>query len=190
MLSLSPLDLRRRLTALDTAMKLAFAAFFAFFLSMVLASPIPAHDILPLDRFSAANDFEQARADLRNYWLVEYPRQLRELDVAIEMTQREISSNKALFREYGPFNRFSTGNPFPITQRNLELCARSTELRLDQLRTERNNLMRFRGDKVRAFTARMVQARDRLQAIDAAIAASASGAEPLPEKTQSDQLSQ
>lgn len=169
-------------------MKFACAAFIVFFLSMVLASPIPAHDILPLDRLSAENDFEQAKADLRNYWLVEYPRQLRELDAAIEMTQKEISSNTAMLREYRPFNRFSTGNPFPITQRNLELCARSTELRLDQLRTERNNLVRFHSDKIRALTTHMVQARDRLQAIDAAIAASATVAEPLPEKTQLDQV--
>lgn len=134
-------------------------------------------------------ELEQAKADLRNYWLVEYPRQLRELDAAIELTEREIANNKSLAREYRPFTRFSTGNPFPITQRNLELCTRSAELRLDSLRRERNNLVRFHSDQIRMLTIRMVQARDRLQAMDAAIAANTSAAEPLPEKAPSDQFS-
>ncbi len=171
-------------------MKLFATVFLALLVSMGIIRSALAHEILFQDRMTAAQELEQAKADLRNYWLVEYPRKLRELDAAIEMTETEVANNKSLVREYRPFNRFSIGNPFPITQRNLELCARSTELRLDSLRTERNNLVRFHSDQIRALTARMIQARDRLQAIDAAFAASAPAVEPLPEKAPSDTPSQ
>ncbi len=171
-------------------MKLTLASLLALLAPANVAMYVVAHDVPPQDRISAVRELEQAKSDLRNYWLVEYPRKLRELDAAIEMTEKEIASNKTLAREYRPFNRFSTGNPFPITQRNLELCARSAELRLDSLRTERNNLVRFHSDQIRALTARIIQARNQLQAIDAAIVASATAVEPLPEKRQVDQLSQ
>lgn len=165
---------------LEAAMRLPLAALFTLFVSSICATALSC-DSLPQDRLTAARKFEQAKDDLRNYWLVEYPRQLREFDAAIEIAAKELEYNKALRHEYRAFNRFSTGNPFPITQRDVELCARTSELRLDNLRTERNNLVRFHADHIRALTVRAYQARDRLQAIDAAIAASISTDQlPLP----------
>ena len=46
--------------------------------------------------------FTDTKMDLRNYWQVEYPRQRRELDAAIEITEAEIQANCEAQHELRP----------------------------------------------------------------------------------------
>ena len=87
--------------------------------------------------------------ELRNYWQVEYPRQQRHLNAAIELTEAEIRNYEERLREYQPFNRFSTGQPFLVTLQELRMCLREAELRLRDLWAERNALLRFHADEWR-----------------------------------------
>src|SRR5262245_43070581 len=89
-------------------------------------------------RASARRELELAKLELRQYWQIEYPRQQRELNAAIELTEAEIRNYQERLRAYRPFTRFSTGQPFLITIQDLEMCLRAAELRLDDLRAERN----------------------------------------------------
>ena len=45
-------------------------------------------------RIAARRELALAKLDLQNYWQVEYPRQRRELNLAIELTQAEIDGNR------------------------------------------------------------------------------------------------
>ncbi len=118
-------------------------------------------------RVSARRDLEQAKTDLRFYWQVDYPRQRRDLDAAIEMTRLGIENNRSLLRDYRPFTHFSTGQPFPITIRNLETCIRAGELRLNDLLAERNALVRFHSDQYRVLAAQVYEARVRVAGLEA-----------------------
>ena len=80
------------------------------------------------ERIAARRDLERAKSDLRYYWQFEYPRKCRAVDAAIDITRTEIDNNKELLREYEPFTRFSTGQPFPMTIRNVQMCIKVGEL--------------------------------------------------------------
>src|SRR5262249_12887079 len=105
-------------------------------------------------RLAARRELELAKIDLRNYWQIEYPRQKRELDAAIEMTQTELEANDEAQRELRPFTRFSLGEPFPLTIRQLQICQTAAELRLKNLQAERNALIRFHSDQFRVLEMR------------------------------------
>jgi hypothetical protein len=133
-------------------------------------------------RMAARRELEQAKSDLYYYWQVEYPRQCREYDAAIECARAEIDANRSLLREYKPFGNFSIGEPFPITVRNIQLCLRTGELRLNDLIAERNALMRFHGDQFRALSAAVYEARLRVAELEANDEVVATTTEQLPAK--------
>jgi hypothetical protein len=111
---------------------------------------------------AARRELERAKTDLRFYWQIEYPRQCRELDAAIECTRIEIEDNTRLLREYEPFTRFSIGAPFPITVRELRACIVAGQLHLNDLLAEHNALVRFHSDDFRALEAQVYEARQRV----------------------------
>ena len=113
-------------------------------------------------RAAARFELELAKRDSRYYWQIEYPRERRDLNAAIALTEAEIKRHKALWREYRPFNRFSVGNPLSLTIADLEICLLDAELRLNELRHQRNNLVRFHSDEARLRDLRVVEARRRL----------------------------
>jgi hypothetical protein len=113
-------------------------------------------------RIAARQELEFAKLDLQNYWQIEYPRQRRELNLAIELTQAEIEGNQEQQESLRPFTRFSLGEPFPLTIANLRICRQSAEIRLNNLQAERNMLIRFHGDQFRILQMRVQAARQRV----------------------------
>jgi hypothetical protein len=118
-------------------------------------------------RIAARQDLRMAQLDLQNYWQIEYPRQRRELNLAIELTEAEIKGNKEAQESLRPFTRFTIGEPFPLTIANLKICRESAELRLSNLIAERGALIRFHGDQFRTLELRVEAARRRLVALEA-----------------------
>jgi hypothetical protein len=114
------------------------------------------------ERLSARRDLELAKIELRHYWHIEYPRQQRHLNAAIELTRAEIRDLEARLRAYRPFTRFSTGDPFMVTIQNTRMCLREAELRLRDLWAERNALVRYHSDEYRALELRVHEARLRV----------------------------
>jgi hypothetical protein len=117
-------------------------------------------------RVAARQELELAKLDLQNYWQIEYPRQRREIDLAIELTQAEIQGNQEQQESLRPFTRFSIGEPFPLTIANLRICRQSAELRLNNLQAERNMLIRFHGDQFRILQMRVQAARQRVAELE------------------------
>ena len=118
-------------------------------------------------RMSARRDLEVAQMELRNYWQVEYPRQQRHLNAALQITEAEIRDYKAQLREWGYFSRYSTGQPFTITTQNVKMCLLDAELRLRDLWAERNALVRFHSDQWRMLELKVHDARLRVAEIEA-----------------------
>ena len=118
-------------------------------------------------RIAARQELRMAQLDLQNYWQIEYPRQRRELNLAIELTQAEIKSNREAQESLRPFTRFTIGEPFPLTIANLRICRESAEMRLNNLLAERNTLIRFHGDQFRTLELRVEAARRRLVELEA-----------------------
>jgi hypothetical protein len=133
------------------------------------------------ERVAARRDLEAAKNKLRFYWQVEYPRMCRELDAAIECTRAEIDNSYSLLREYRPFTSFTIGEPFPITVRNLQMCIREAELRLNNLLDERNNLVRFHGSQFRVLASEVYEARLRVAELEANIGEGEGATEQLPQ---------
>ncbi len=120
-------------------------------------------------RMAARQELELAKLDLQNYWQIEYPRRRCELSLAIELTEAEIKGNQEQQESLRPFTRFSLGEPFPLTIADLKMCRASAEARLNDLRAQRNVLIRFHGDQFRILEMRVQAARQRvadLEAID------------------------
>jgi hypothetical protein len=113
-------------------------------------------------RIAARQELELAKLDLQNYWQIDYPRQRRELNLAIELTQAEIDANQEQQESLRPFTRFTIGEPFPLTIADLRLCRKAAELRLNNLLAERNALIRFHGDQFRVLEMRVQAARQRV----------------------------
>jgi hypothetical protein len=134
-------------------------------------------------RLNARRDLELAKIELRHYWQVEYPRQQRHLNAAIELTEREIRDYRARLRAYRPFDRFSTGQPFLITLQELRMCLRDAELRLQDLWAERNALVRFHSDQWRLLEMKAYEARLRVAELEAELEADEVQAEePLAQR--------
>ncbi len=147
---------------------------------LVPSSSLHAQDPSLRARLAARRDLERAKTDLLYYWQVDYPRKCRELDATIEITRTEIDDNRSLLREYQSFNAFAIGEPFPITIRNIQLCIRTGELRLNDLLAERNALIRFHGDEFQSLSNRVYEARLRVAEVDAEEENSQAPAEQLP----------
>ena len=118
-------------------------------------------------RIAVRRELELAKMDLRNYWQVDYPRQRRELDAAIEITEAEIRANCEAQQELRPFTRFSLGEPFPLTIQDLQMCRKAAEVRLKNLQVERNALIRFHSDQFRVLEMKVMDARLRLVELEA-----------------------
>ena len=118
-------------------------------------------------RIAARQELELAKIDLQSYWQIEYPRQRRELNLAIELTQAEIQGYQEQQEALRPFTRFSIGEPFPLTIANLRVCHKAAELRLNNLQAERNMLIRFHGDQFRILEMRVRCARQRVADLEA-----------------------
>jgi hypothetical protein len=131
-------------------------------------------------RIAARQELELAKLDLQNYWQVEYPRQRRELNMAIELTQAEIQGNQEQQEALRPFTRFSIGEPFPLTIASLRVCRKAAEIRLNNLQAERNTLIRFHSDDFRILEMKVQAARQRVADLEAndAIAAGPAAQQP------------
>ena len=119
-------------------------------------------------RMTARRDLELAKMELRHYWQVEYPRQQRHLNGAIELTRAEICDYQERLRAYRPFTRFSTGDPFMITIQDKRMCLREAELRLRDLWAERNALVRSHSDQYRELELQVHEARLRVVELEPA----------------------
>jgi len=156
-------------------MRSTVPALFITAFAVCLVSPSIAQQEVPIEeRIAARMELTAAKSNLRYYWQVEYPRQLRMLDQAIEMTRTDIENNKRLLRQYRPFTRFSLGQPFPITISQLESCIQATEFRLNELIAERDALVRFRSDQFNQLAFQVTLARQRVLELEP----------PLPEESQ------
>lgn len=146
------------------------AALILFFVtcSFAICPSAGAQQSIDSARREARRDLELAKIELRHYWQVEYPRQQRHLNAAIDMTRAEISDLKFRLRSYRPFTRFSTGDPFMITIQNTQMCLRDAELRLRDLWAERNALVRFHSDRWRELELRVQDARVRVAGLEPA----------------------
>lgn len=145
---------------------------FAFVWLAIVAASIPAgftnaQEASPAaDRWSARRELELAKSELRHYWQVEYPRQQRHLNAAIDLTRAEIRDLEVRLRAYRPFTRFSTGDPFMITIQNTQMCLREAELRLRDLWAERNALVRYHAEAYRELELRVHEARLRVAELE------------------------
>jgi hypothetical protein len=144
---------------------LVFPAAFAL-ASMVPLIGAAQEDSTYAARMAARRDLELAKMELRHYWQIEYPRQQRHLNAAIEMTEAEIRDYRARLREYGPFDRFSLGQPFLVTLQELRMRLRDAELRLRDLWAERNALVRFHSDEWRILELAVQDARLRVAKLE------------------------
>jgi len=123
-------------------------------------------DALPesiqIQRRSLRRALEIAQLELRQYLEVEYPRELRHLDSAIRLTQAEVEAVRDRLRAYGPYSRFSTGQPFLLSIQEDKLCLLEAELRLQDFKDERCALMRFHSDHWRLLELKVQDIRDHL----------------------------
>jgi hypothetical protein len=147
--------------------------FFPVFCSVALLAICSATSAFAQDqtslqaRIAARQELELARLDLQNYWQIEYPRQRREINLAIELTQAEIQGYQEQQEALRPFTRFTIGEPFPLTIANLRVCRKSAELRLNDLQAERIMLIRFQGDQFGILELRVRAARQRVAELEA-----------------------
>jgi hypothetical protein len=150
-------------------MKRLLAIFCLSLLTFLQSSAVFADDAALLsERLAARRDLTFAKLELRHYWQVEYPRQRRHLNAAIELTELEIRNMKQLLRSYDPFDNFITGQPLELTIQELRLCLREAELRLTDLWAERNALVRFHSDDWRVLEMKVQDARMRVIALEPA----------------------
>jgi hypothetical protein len=148
-------------------MRISPALLFVAVLGSNFAPTASAQQGAPLEmRMAARLDLATAKNNLRYYWQVEYPRQLRALDQAIAMTRTDIENNKRLMRQYRPFTRFTIGQPFPITISHLESCNQAAEFRLTDLIAERDALVRFHSDTFNQLAFQVRQARLQVLALE------------------------
>ena len=150
------------------------------FVFAVLTSSLFAQEPSLQERIAVRRELEVAKMNLRYYWRVEYPRQCRDLDAAIECARADVESNRILLREYGPFTRFTIGQPFPVTIRNLQMCIRADEVRLNNLIDERNALIRYHSDQFRVLAGDVYAARARIAELEADLPPRTESTEPLP----------
>lgn len=118
-------------------------------------------------RMAARLELERARLELQNYWQVELPRQRREINLEIELTEAEIQGLNDQILAFRPYTRFTIGEPFPLTVANLRVCRKSAELRLNNLQAERNALIRFHGNDFRLLQLKVQAARQRVADLEA-----------------------
>jgi hypothetical protein len=122
-----------------------FAAIFALIVAP-LAAVAGEHDVAIA---AARRNLELAQLKLRLYERDEYPRQLGQVERAIEMQRAKIESFRRRVREYEQFDKFSYSGPLFLTLEDARLDVVSAELRLRELEDERFLLIRSRSDRSR-----------------------------------------
>jgi hypothetical protein len=146
-----------------------FSANAALFLATVGLFPAVSaaqDNSLAVERAAVRMELESAKLELRHYLQIEHPRQRRHLDAQIQLTQEEVRSLQERLREYRPFDKFSTGRALVVTIQHTRMCLLDAELRLNDLRAERNNLTRFHSDQWRILELRAYHARSRLAELE------------------------
>jgi hypothetical protein len=113
-------------------------------------------------RDAARRALEKAIIELRLYQQVEYPRELRHLDADIELTKAEIETLRQRLRACWSYNHFSRNEAQEFPAQDLKLCLLEAELRLKDLQTERNALIRFHPDQWRLLELNVYEARVRV----------------------------
>lgn len=108
--------------------------------------------------FDAQRRVEMAALRARLYEQVEYPAELRRLRSELQLAEAEVASLERLLKEYGPFDKFSTGRPLVLTIEATELGLLRARLRRDNLRAELTALQRFRSDRLRLLRLEMQEA--------------------------------
>jgi hypothetical protein len=126
-------------------------------------------------RDCARRALEKAKIELRLYEQVEYPRERRRLDAEIRLTEAEIAIFRQRVRDCRPFDRFSTGGAVTGPLQDLKLSVLEAELRLNDLRAERNALIRFHSDQYRLLELDVYEARVRVAELEHA------AEQPVPE---------
>lgn len=106
-----------------------------------------------------------AQQELLLYRQVEFPRQVRQLNAAIELTKAEIDILRRRLREYAPFDKFQTGKPLVVTTDATRLHLLDARQRLADLEAERAVLYRYRGAQFRLLAHNMRQAQARVAAL-------------------------
>jgi hypothetical protein len=167
LLAPSPLISTSHLIGRGPAMRFRLSTLILALFAAHFASPLIAQEPSLQERIAVRRDLDAAKMNLRYYWQVEYPRKCRELDAAIELTRREIDNSRALLRQYWPVTQFTIDEPFPITVRNLQMCIRTGEFRLNDLLAERNALIRYHSDQFRVLAADVYAARVRVADLEA-----------------------
>ncbi len=118
------------------------------------------------ERVAARLELTRAKIELQNYWQVDLPRLQRELNLEIEMAEAEIKGYNEQIEWFRPFTRFTIGEPYPATVANLKICRTAAELRLNNLRAERNALLRSRGNNIRISELKVQIARQRVAELE------------------------
>ncbi len=148
-------------------MKFSLAIFSALVATCAVAPSFAQSPASREERVAARLELARAKMELQNYWQIELPRQQRELNFEIEMAETELKSYKQQIDSFRPFTRFTIGEPFPVTIANLKVCRTAAELRLNNLRAERNALLRFRGNDFRFLELKVQAARQRVAELEA-----------------------
>lgn len=134
----------------------------------VISALASAQEPAVAERAAVRRELEAAKLELRHYAQVEYPRQRRHLDAQIQLTEAEVRTLRDRLRAYRPFDKFSTGGALSFTIQELRICLLDADLRLDDLRAERNHLIRFHSDQWRLLELRAFEARARLAELERA----------------------
>jgi hypothetical protein len=145
---------------------LTVCAFVAAILGSFPVTSFGQYSGLAAERATLRRELESAKLDLRHYLQVEYPRQRRHLDAQIQLTEAEVRALKDRLRGYRPFSKFPTGNALMVTVQHAQMCLLDAELRLADLRAERNNLIRFHSDEWRVLEMRAFDVRMRLAELE------------------------
>ena len=111
---------------------------------------------------NSRRELEIRKIDQRHYWQVEYPRQLRELNAAIRLTQAEVEALEDRVRYYQRLDDYHGHNPLLDSLQRAELALLDAELRRSNLQAERSALRRFHGDRARLAELRVAAARARV----------------------------
>ena len=135
-------------------------------LAPIFSTTAGAQDGPLAERAVARRELALAVLELRHYVQVEYPRQQRFLGAQIRITEAEVRSLQERLREYRAFDKFSTGGPLFVSIHDARICLLDAELRLRDLRAERNNLVRFHLDQWRMLERRAYEARARVAELE------------------------
>lgn len=98
---------------------------------------------------AAQRDYEATVLRLRMYRNAEYPQRLRHLEAEMKLSDAEIAELRRRLRDYEPFQRFSTGNPLPITTAYTRIALQETQRYRREVREAYLSWQRYHADRMR-----------------------------------------